>query len=167
MGILHLNIFMTNPTNKECGCVCHEKKYELGHSGRCCKTMNGFLDTTDGEAWEKRFFTRMAKVLDEQFPKGEKCKCGDRLRARSHALVLNAWANIYAKDSVNSERQAATEEERESWINQPANEHDERIRQAEREEIIRKYGTFNSRHNKGCGCGGCTTLEEKLKEESI
>ena len=46
----------------------------------------------DKEA-EKIFFDKLADILDEQFPKGE-CK------ERGHALVLNAYANIYFKEAL-------------------------------------------------------------------
>lgn len=43
---------------------------------------------------------------------------------------------IIGRDKLNSLIAQAIKAERDSWINQPANEHDERIRKAERVRII-------------------------------
>ena len=53
-------------------------------------------DTID----EQEFFNKLAEVLEEYFPKGEKCQCGKRLPCRSKALVLNAYANIYFREAI-------------------------------------------------------------------
>jgi hypothetical protein len=47
------------------------------------------------EKYYREFFDELAEVLESEFPKGEKCECGRRLKARSHAIVLSAMANVF------------------------------------------------------------------------
>ena len=57
------------------------------------------------ENWEEEFFNRLAEILEEHFPKGEKCSyCGNKLPCRSKALVLNSYANIIFKELLQKER---------------------------------------------------------------
>jgi hypothetical protein len=43
---------------------------------------------------EEQFFDNLKEILEEQFPKGERCQCGRKLPCRSKAIVLNAYANL-------------------------------------------------------------------------
>jgi hypothetical protein len=50
------------------------------------------------EEIKEEFFNKLVEILEEQFPKGEKCQCGEKLPCRSKALVLNAYSNLYFKE---------------------------------------------------------------------
>lgn len=52
----------------------------------------------DQKKLEEKFFNKLAKILEKEFPKYEECQCGKRLPCRSRALVLNAYANIFFKE---------------------------------------------------------------------
>ena len=51
---------------------------------------------------DKIYFDKLAKVLEEQFPKGE---CNER----SGALVLNSYANIYHNEALKTQREEQKE----------------------------------------------------------
>lgn len=68
----------------------------------------------------KEFFNRLSEVLEEQFEKGELCKCGKRLPCRSKALVLNAYANIIFRDILEVVLTDKKEEDR-VWACRPCN----------------------------------------------
>ena len=44
---------------------------------------------------EEEFFNKLYEVLEKEFPKGEKCKCGKKLSCRIRALMLNTYANLF------------------------------------------------------------------------
>jgi len=44
---------------------------------------------------EDEFFNKLAEVLEKHFPKGACCE-------RSQALVLNAFANLFLKEAIDT-----------------------------------------------------------------
>ena len=60
--------------------------------------------TTSNMKKEEEFFHRLSNILEEQFPKGEKCQCGRKLPCRSKALVLSAYANIFYNEKIKDDK---------------------------------------------------------------
>ena len=131
---------MTNPTNKEeiysqeiiCK-KCSTKKIQEGnlrtlkndYSEFCDECIEWMQNPTNKE-WEERF---------------EKIFCDSGLLFRDPDFANDIKDFIHSL--VKKERQAGVKEERESWINQPANKHDEKIRQAEREYVLGEIEIMN------------------------
>ncbi len=84
------------------------------------------------------------KKFEKEFPKNYFWILDPKLALREKRKVKRYIATL---------KHNAVKKERESWINQPANEHDERIRKAERERIttqirnIVKDGIIDRNHS--------------------
>lgn len=60
------------------------------------KRITGTMEKTS--PIQEEFFNRLSEILEAEFPK-KQCK------ERSHALVLNAYANIYLREALKKENE--------------------------------------------------------------
>lgn len=116
------------PSEKKEDCNCR-KDYGIGrdmHYPDC----NYFFQKTQPN-WQEKYWEKFGK------------------------LAQNPLANGL-KDFISQVEQRAVEREKENWINQPANQHDEKIRKAERNRIVEMVEGMNKEPVKGtyCGCDG-------------
>ena len=58
---------------------------------------------------EEEFFQKLAEELEDLFPKGELCECGERLPCRSKALAFNGMANVFCREALASQKQQIIE----------------------------------------------------------
>lgn len=80
--------------------------------------------------------------------------------------IVESALTQHHQDLMSEAEQRGAERERERWINQPANEHDEHIRKEERERILKLIDEHDPSTNRETGSKYWgNTLREALKKD--